>query len=187
MEEAKEVIFQFVKNIHLGQVLVFDKRKNAKLNRLAGAVKIINILFWMIKQYVYKNADEWLNDYQFRNSFLTEGNKTFESVNFCNLRKVSINSISSKRCRRITNRVNINHNYFYYSMHRVAPIVLFLMVHDCFMDHVDAFNPITSHNMTGFSNNYKNAGLRSSFHGPITKYSISKRSVAGKNPRKFCN
>ena len=72
-------------------------------------------------------------------------------------------------------------------MHRVAPIVLFLMVLDCFMDHVDAFNPITSHNMTGFSNNYKNAGLRSSFHGPITKYSISERSVAGKNPRKFSN
>ena len=101
MEKATEVIFQFVKNIHSGQVLVFDMRKNAKLNRLTGAVKIMNILFWMIKQYVYKNADEWLNEYQFRNSFLTEGNKTFESVKFCYLRKVSINSMSSKRCRRI--------------------------------------------------------------------------------------
>ena len=101
MEKAKEVIFQFVKNIHLGQVLVLDMRKNAKLNRLTGAVTMINILFWMIKQYVYKNADEWLNDYQFRNTFLTEGNKTFESVKFCYIRKVSRNSMSSKRCRRI--------------------------------------------------------------------------------------
>ena len=82
MEKAKEVIFQLVKNIHLGQVLVFDMRKNAKLNRLTGAVKIINILFWMIKQYVYKNADEWQNDYQFRNSFLQKAIKHSKVLNF---------------------------------------------------------------------------------------------------------
>ena len=57
-------------------------RKNAKLNRLTGAVKMIDILFWMIKQKGYKTADEWENDYQFRRRFLTEGNKTFQRRQF---------------------------------------------------------------------------------------------------------
>ena len=81
------------------------------------------------------------------------------------------------------NVFNINQNYFYFSMHRVALIVLFLMVLDCSMDHVDAFNPINFDNTTGFSNGYYGYSLRRSLGGPITRYSISERSETGKNTR----
>ena len=63
-------------------------------------------------------------------------------------------------------------------------MVLFLMVLDCSVDHVNAFSPI---NTTVFSNGYygyghnQNDRIRSSFSGPITKYSISERSETGKN------
>ena len=58
-------------------------------------------MLFILKRLAYKDCVE-VKDFArpcTANPF--KGNKTFESVKFCDIRKVSINSMSSKRYRRI--------------------------------------------------------------------------------------